>query len=267
MRKDKLTTKEFADLCKVEKRTLFFYDEIDLLKPVETSEKGYRLYSMEQFDTMSMIKALQSVGMSLNEIKELMNEQDISHCKSVLNNQINLLRQKQKELKMAEEILSQTMEHLDRFLEIGCNRFFIDELPEVCLFVKEMQGKNAEVFINYITNGYHNGVVINDMVKGTPQYVYKIVPDRKSANDVKAAGAYACIYLSIQNGKVVQAIGDFMKMLSERKIVTEGPLYLEDLASDFIRFQNQELIFLLSIRCSTNSQLILLEDHNEGGFL
>lgn len=28
-----VTTKEFAKLCGVEKRTLFFYDEIDLLKP------------------------------------------------------------------------------------------------------------------------------------------------------------------------------------------------------------------------------------------
>ena len=87
MENKRLTTRQFADLCKVEKRTLFYYDEIDLLKPAQVNEKGYRYYLPEQFDTMSMIKALQSVGMPLNDIKALMNEQDIAHCKMVLENQ------------------------------------------------------------------------------------------------------------------------------------------------------------------------------------
>lgn len=39
-----MTTKEFAKLCGVEKRTLFFYDEIDLLKPARILPNGYREY-------------------------------------------------------------------------------------------------------------------------------------------------------------------------------------------------------------------------------
>lgn len=39
-----VTTKEFAKLCGVEKRTLFFYDEIDLLKPARILPNGYREY-------------------------------------------------------------------------------------------------------------------------------------------------------------------------------------------------------------------------------
>lgn len=92
-----LTTKQFANMCGVEKRTLFYYDEIDLLKPAHKSEAGYRLYLPEQIDTLSMIKALQSVGMSLEEIRALMHESDLDHCKRLLDNQILLLKQKQEE--------------------------------------------------------------------------------------------------------------------------------------------------------------------------
>ncbi len=101
-----LTTKQFANLCRVEKRTLFYYDEINLLKPVFVSpDNKYRYYSPEQFDTMSMIKALQSVDMSLNEIKALMNEQDTARCKEILKEQITRIREKQAQLKLTEQFL------------------------------------------------------------------------------------------------------------------------------------------------------------------
>ncbi|QGU95787.1 MerR family transcriptional regulator [Clostridium bovifaecis] len=131
MIQDKLTTKQFADMCKVEKRTLHYYDEIDLLKPIEIKKNGYRIYSSSQFDTMSMIKALQSVGMSLGDIKDLMNENDLSHCKTVLNNQIRLIKEKQEELKMAEQILRQTTEQLEHYSEIGCNQFFKEKISDI----------------------------------------------------------------------------------------------------------------------------------------
>lgn len=248
MENKRLTTRQFADLCKVEKRTLFYYDEIDLLKPTEVSEKGYRYYLPEQFDTMSMIKALQSVGMQLNEIKALMNEQDIVHCKLVLENQVRLIREKQEELKLVEQILSHTMEELGHFLKIGIDQFYVEEISDTYLVVEKVAEQRTNNFINYLTNGYHHGVMIDDLVTGTPHAVYKKAPNRKSANATKPAGAYACIYLSVQNGRVVQAIHDYTELLSRKEIVTEGPAYLEDLASDFIRFPNQENIFKMSIK-------------------
>lgn len=248
--KDKLTTKQFANLCKVEKRTLFYYDEIDLLKPIEITESGYRLYATEQFDTMSMIKALQSVGMSLGDIKALMNQLDISECKVVLNNQIGLLKEKQEELRSAEQILSQTMEQLDQYLEIGCNQFYIDDTPDIYLITGEMPERTTK-HINYITIGHHIGIIMQEADATVPWLVFKKATARKNANAVKPAGAYASIYQSVPNGKISEAILSFMDLLSSKLIGTEGPMYLDDLASDFIRFPNEEYIFKLSIKCKS----------------
>lgn len=248
MIEDKLTTKQFADMCKVEKRTLFYYDEINLLKPIEIKENGYRIYSSNQFDTMSMIKALQSVGMSLSDIKNLMSENDLSHCKAVLNNQIRLIREKQEELKMAEQILSHTMEQLNDYLEIGCNKFFIEKSSDIYLITQEIPEENP-IFINYITNGYHLGVIMSEEVTTVPQYVFKKATSKNESDAIKPAGDYACIIQSIPNGKVSEIIHSFTMLLSSQHITTEGPLYVESFANDFIRFPNYEYVFKLSIKC------------------
>lgn len=248
MIQDKLTTKQFANMCKVEKRTLHYYDEIDLLKPIEIKKNGYRIYSSSQFDTMSMIKALQSVGMSLGDIKNLMNENDLSHCKAVLNNQIRLIKEKQEELKMAEQILRQTTEQLEHYSETGRNQFFIEKISDIYLITQEIQRKDF-VFVNYITNGYSLGVIMNEKDAAVPQYVFKRANNRNDSNAIKSSGTYACIYQSVSNGKINEIIYSFITFLSSQHITTEGPLYLDSIANDFIRFPNEEYVFKLSIKC------------------
>ncbi len=243
-----LTTKQFANLCRVEKRTLFYYDEINLLKPVFVSpDNKYRYYSPEQFDTMSMIKALQSVDMSLNEIKALMNEQDTARCKEILKEQITRIREKQAQLKLTEQFLGHTVSELERFDEIGHDVFFLDKLQDTYLYTEAVAGQEKNVFINYLTSGYHHGVIIDDYVTAVPKYTFKKVQGRKAANTIRPAGTYACIYKSASNGGVIAIIHGFVERLLEKRLQAAGPLYMEDIASDFISFPNQEFLFKLSV--------------------
>lgn len=67
-----MNTKEFAKLCGVEKRTLFHYDELGILKPASVRENGYREYRPEQIGKMDMIKLLQASGYTLKEIDKIL---------------------------------------------------------------------------------------------------------------------------------------------------------------------------------------------------
>lgn len=243
-----LTTSQFANLCRVEKRTLFYYDEIDLLKPVLVTENKYRYYSPEQFDTMSMIKALQSVDMSLNEIKALMSEQDITHSVDMLKEQIHRIKEKQEELRQTEQFLSHTVDELERCHRIGCDVFYTEKLREAFLRTEAVANHKSNLFINYLTNGYHHGVIIEDMSKVKPKSVFKRVQKRSEANEIRPAGTYACIYQSIPNGEVNRTIHKFIDLLKTKQCITEGPLYMEDFTNDFICFPNQELLFKFSIK-------------------
>ena len=62
---------EFAQFCGLSVKTLRYYDEIGLLKPVKVDEfTGYRYYSASQLDDVELIKMFKSCSFSLDEIVE-----------------------------------------------------------------------------------------------------------------------------------------------------------------------------------------------------
>ena len=65
-----LSIGEFSNICKVSAKTLRYYDEIGLLKPVEINpESGYRYYAIEQLETILFINRMKAYSFSLDEIK------------------------------------------------------------------------------------------------------------------------------------------------------------------------------------------------------
>ena len=69
----KLKVKELADLVGISVRTLHHYDEIGLLKPEETTDSGYRLYSDENIETLQQILFFKELDFPLKKIKQIIN--------------------------------------------------------------------------------------------------------------------------------------------------------------------------------------------------
>ncbi len=66
---------DFSKLSRVPVKTLRYYDEMGLLKPVEVDAfTGYRLYEYSQLSTLNRILALKDLGFSLEEIGRLLDD-------------------------------------------------------------------------------------------------------------------------------------------------------------------------------------------------
>ena len=66
----------FSKLSQVPVKTLRYYDEIGLLEPAEIdSFSGYRYYSVTQLPRLNRILALKDLGLSLNQIAQLLTEE------------------------------------------------------------------------------------------------------------------------------------------------------------------------------------------------
>lgn len=66
---------DFSRLCRVTVRTIRYYDEIGLLKPVRIDRvTGYRYYSIEQLPQLNRIIMLKGIGLSLDDIHGLLND-------------------------------------------------------------------------------------------------------------------------------------------------------------------------------------------------
>ena len=87
----------FAKMNKVTIKTLRYYDEMNLLKPVYIDEEtSYRYYSSKQIASLHEIIALKQLGCSLSEIRKIQNGQKPE----------NILRNKK--IKLIEEISQKT---------------------------------------------------------------------------------------------------------------------------------------------------------------
>lgn len=60
---------EFSKLAKVTVKTIRYYDEVDLLKPIFVDDNGYRYYKTEQLNDLIEIIELRNLGISIADIK------------------------------------------------------------------------------------------------------------------------------------------------------------------------------------------------------
>ena len=97
-----ITVRKLARTFGLSRSTLLYYDRIDLLKPTKRSESGYRLYNIDCVDRLRMIDIYKNTGLSLNEIRGLLDgdkgsEPEILRARLVeLDEQIAELRTQQR---------------------------------------------------------------------------------------------------------------------------------------------------------------------------
>ncbi len=94
--------REFAELAGVTVRTLHHYDRLGLLKPSRYTEAGYRLYGERDFARLQQIVMLKFIGLSLKEIKELLNSRELDL---------------QMTLRLQREVVEARRRHLDTVIQ------------------------------------------------------------------------------------------------------------------------------------------------------
>jgi len=66
-------------------RTLRYYDEIGLLKPIRVASSGYRIYGQDEVDRLQQILFYRELDFSLGSIKELLSMPDFDREKAFLS--------------------------------------------------------------------------------------------------------------------------------------------------------------------------------------
>ena len=128
--KTKLKIGEFSRLMQVSVKTLRHYEQKGLLLPDEVDEwTGYRYYSIVQMQKLQSIRDLQQLGFTLDEIKELF--EDNSHIPS-----IHQLTEKIKETETQLKILIARRNRLLNWRSARkemktMEKFSIQSLPEI----------------------------------------------------------------------------------------------------------------------------------------
>lgn len=140
--KTKLKIGEFSQLMQVTVKTLRHYESKGLLMPEQVDEwTGYRYYGLNQMQRMNDIRTMQGLGFSLDEIKELL--EDELHTPTV-----EQLEAKLEATELQLKLLSQRYERLVLLRDSRKNiktmeKFKIQSLPEIIV------ASHREVIPNY----------------------------------------------------------------------------------------------------------------------
>lgn len=89
------TVNKLAKLSGISTRTLRYYDQIGLLKPVRKSNR-YRVYGKDEVDKLQQILFYRELGMALEDIKSLINAPDFDRLKALEFHLSSLLERKKK---------------------------------------------------------------------------------------------------------------------------------------------------------------------------
>lgn len=212
--KNRFSIGEMAKLHNTTIKTLRYYDEIELLKPIQIDiNNGYRYYSTEQFEQLNTIHYLKELGFSLKEIKEHLEQRDIDSFLDLLEKQKELTENKIRELervnrrfqnrindiKLArriEKLGVPTIEHLKERTIVRLMEKISSE-PELEVSLRQlenMSNMNSSIFIG----GVGLSVSMSN-IKGTKfdEYnsIFILVEEdiKSSLVETLQEGKYACI--------------------------------------------------------------------------
>ncbi|MGL5435242.1 MAG: MerR family transcriptional regulator [Lachnospiraceae bacterium] len=117
------TTGEFAKKANVSIRTIQYYDKQNVLKPAQTSEAGYRLYTDSDFAKLQKILSLKYLGFSLDEIRSItVNDEDQDYLNESIAMQQRLIRRRIEQLQLVEKALEETRNMIREDPAIDWNR-------------------------------------------------------------------------------------------------------------------------------------------------
>ncbi|HEL2260159.1 TPA: MerR family transcriptional regulator [Streptococcus suis] len=134
------TVKEVSQLSGVSVRTLYYYDEINLLTPSFIAENGYRYYDNEAFEKLQEILLFRELEFPLKEIKKIVGNAAYDR-EAALKDQIRLLELKKKHLEKVIKHAKSLQQKGEHYMDF--NAFAKTDLLAFQEEAKERWGKTA----------------------------------------------------------------------------------------------------------------------------
>lgn len=123
------TIGQFAALHGINKKTLMWYDEIGLLKPACVKENGYRCYSYQQSAALETILMLRELDVSLEQIRQFMQNRTVDSFDALLSENIQRLDQTIAHLKSMQQILRSHHDDMQTLRSLDLDAITLVERP------------------------------------------------------------------------------------------------------------------------------------------
>jgi len=163
------TVKKLSSLAGVSPRTLRYYDEIGILKPARINSSGYRIYSPREVDKLQQILFYRELGLSLDEIKEIITSPSFDEIKA--------LREHKEKLLAKREQLELLIANVDKTIASKEGRITMSDKEKFAGFKQKLVEENEKKYGKEIREKYGDEAVdrSNKILKDMTQEQYEEV--------------------------------------------------------------------------------------------
>lgn len=133
-----LTINDFAERAQTTRDTLLHYDKLGILEPAMRAENNYRYYTPYQLQVMKVVRLMQQLGMSLDEIKELTNKRTPALFLEVGSEQVQKIDAKIDEWVRARKLLITMMKLVQSVANVDEDAITIQFLPAEAIVLGEL---------------------------------------------------------------------------------------------------------------------------------
>ena len=166
-----LTITAFAKLTRTSRSTLLYYDKVGLLSPATRGRNNYRSYSYLQLYTVNLIRRCQTLGMSIDEIKQLRNESSPKLVDELFERQIGQIDEEINKWVNARKLLTTLKNIIHPMLTVDETAISVEYMPAepivlggindynknkndhaaLAQFYKDCKNKHPDLDLNYPT--------------------------------------------------------------------------------------------------------------------
>lgn len=265
---------KMAEINQVTIATLRLYDKLGLLTPSYVDpNSGYRYYAIQQNARLDMIVYMKELGMSLGEIRDVLQKEDLRLIEEILVRKSEQIHQQIRELKARQAAVNRAIASIDRYRKSPrtgtisleyIDRRYIWAIPCKINFYEQDIRSYEEALIQLrqalLASGisqphsYNTGTTIamEDYVQAhfIPDRVFifseRQIREQDEHTDLIDSGMFACIYLDNYDDEL-----EYAKILLEHcrkqqyvisgsyicEVLTEFNVFGHDQRSMFLRLQ------------------------------
>ncbi|EQB85807.1 DNA-binding transcriptional MerR regulator [Clostridium punense] len=256
----------FSKLSGISRKNLIYYDNIGILKPLIIKDNGYRYYSYNQLDEVSIIMTLKELGIPLKEIKSYIEDISPNNLLNLINNQKKKILEELNRLNQMNYIIEKRTDNISIISTMNCNKIFLEYCDEELIFLgpeAKFYSDNLENdfinFLNYASSknlvyGYPLGVYadyddLSCNENHSYNYFYKIHPNLELIQKtVKPSGFYVIAYDNSYLADNINIFYKIEKFIRSNKLSPCGNIYIENISDEIITKDPDRFFSKISVK-------------------
>lgn len=269
---ERFTTGEFAALHGINKKTLIFYDEINLFKPDIVKDNGYRLYSYHQSYLMEMILTLKNLGMSLESIRDYMMERSPDHLLTLLASQQEQIDVQISQLNRTKQLLIDKSKTIQENIGIDYDEIHCSQMDEEYIVLSQsivdlsaaavksvVKGFLEKCYLNRMFNYTSGSMIHSERIKNQEftayEYIFNKVPGKAEQVQIhhKPKGWYLIAYCKGSWDLLPRKYEAILNYAKENNLTLEGYCYEEGVIDEIAISNNNDYVTKIMIPVSKKS--------------